>query len=143
MSISLLHTLYLSLSLNLSVSLVKSLPPSLSFSYSVLSPFHILYTFTAYSTSICTCNVNPPAVCLETGVQSDQEGMVGGLLKHMLLSLDPVNVLYIPVIYTNTHTVKCRKVFYGVLQTVHIYSVYSTRFLTAQALGMECINSPK
>ena len=38
---------------------------------------------------------HPPAAGLEAGVQSHQEGVVGGLLKHMLLRLNPVNVLFV------------------------------------------------
>lgn len=34
-----------------------------------------------------------PAFCLKTGVEADQEGMIGGLLENMLFCLDPVNVL--------------------------------------------------
>lgn len=34
-----------------------------------------------------------PAFCLETGVESDQEGMIRGLLKNVLFCLDPVDVL--------------------------------------------------
>lgn len=30
---------------------------------------------------------------LEAGMQTHQEGMIGGSLKHMFLSLNPVNVL--------------------------------------------------
>ena len=48
-------------------------------------------------------------------MQSDQEGMVGDLLKHMLLSLDPV-VLYIPA---QTHTLSnVEKILIVVLITV-------------------------
>ena len=38
---------------------------------------------------------HPPAAGLEAGVQSHQEGVVGGLLKHVLLRLNPVNVLFV------------------------------------------------
>lgn len=34
-----------------------------------------------------------PALCLEAGMKSHQEGMVGSLLKHMLFCLNPVNIL--------------------------------------------------
>ena len=38
---------------------------------------------------------HPPAAGLEAGVQSHQEGVVGGLLKDVLLCLNPVNVLFV------------------------------------------------
>lgn len=34
-----------------------------------------------------------PALRLETGVEADQEGVVGRLLEDVLLRLDPVDVL--------------------------------------------------
>ena len=46
-----------------------------------------------------------PALCLEAGVESHQEGVIGGLLKHMLLCLDPVYVLQHNTQHT-THTVQ-------------------------------------
>lgn len=34
-----------------------------------------------------------PAICLETGVEADQEWMIRGLLKDVLFCLDPIDVL--------------------------------------------------
>ena len=116
LSLSYILSLFVSLVKSLSISLVKSLPPSFSFIFHMCT--HCIYVYI-----LLWCNVNPPAVCLETGVQSDQEGMVGGLLKHILLSLDPVNVLYRRWYISHKHTFcQMQKGIYGVLQTVHIYT---------------------
>lgn len=41
----------------------------------------------------CSLSELLPTFCLETGVKSHQEGVGGGLLEDVLLSLHPVNVL--------------------------------------------------
>lgn len=42
---------------------------------------------------LCSLSELLPTFCLETGVKSHQEGVGGGLLEDVLLSLHPVNIL--------------------------------------------------
>lgn len=42
---------------------------------------------------LCSLSELLPTFCLEAGVESHQEGVGGGLLEDVLLSLHPVNIL--------------------------------------------------
>lgn len=72
--------------------------------------FKTLSYFDALQTNLVTHTgeekeMHSPAFCLKTGVEADQEGMIGGLLEYMLFCLDPINVLE-EKHTNNTHTHK-------------------------------------
>ncbi len=64
-----------------SITLIYFLP--------VIPCYYVLYLYVC----IKRVSMDRPALCLEAGMKSHQEGMVGSLLKHMLFCLNPVNIL--------------------------------------------------
>lgn len=46
-----------------------------------------------FSTELRHHVLSLPTLCLETGVEADQERIGGGLLKHVFLRLNPVDIL--------------------------------------------------